>query len=66
MEQIPTRVVVKIVVITVLVCSFVPGLNRVGPVVLHSAAVGLERTARVADWVSGYERHHHQVEVEEG
>lgn len=58
MDYLPPRTVAKIVGLTVLACSFVPGLHRLGPFLLHTTAHRLERTAHLADRLSGYSPHH--------
>lgn len=58
MNTLPTRTIVTIVLTTVLICSFVPGLNRLGPFLLHTTAYSLDRTAHVIDRLSNYHPHH--------
>ena len=61
MENSKTRTITTTAVVTLLLASFFPGLNRLGPFVLHSTAYSLERTAHAVDGVSGY-RHYRPVE----
>ena len=60
MENNKARTITTTAVITLLLASLFPGLNRLGPFVLHSTAYSLERTAHAVDSVSGY-RHHQAV-----
>jgi hypothetical protein len=57
MDYLRNRSTLTAVLTTIVVCSFVPGLNHLGPFVLHTTAASLERTARVADHLSGYHPH---------
>jgi hypothetical protein len=49
-----TRTIATTAVVTLLLASFVPGLNRLGPYVFHTTAYSLERTARAIDAAAGY------------
>jgi hypothetical protein len=58
MENPKARTITTTVIVTLLLASFIPGLNRLGPFVLHATATSLERTAHAVDSASGYHRHH--------
>jgi hypothetical protein len=57
MDHLPRRTIVKIVLSTILICSFIPGLHRLGPYLLHSTAHRLDQTAHLLDRASGYPHH---------